>query len=118
MERRRNKMGVIYNIGLLDRVVRFIVGFALLAAGAIAMTMSPVITGWETLAVLVSVYPLLTAILGWDPLYAMFGARSCRLDGGRNQCGTIPYEVDAALGHNPKPDRGFEYDHSLGSSHH
>ncbi len=118
MERIRNRLGVIYNIGLLDRVLRFIVGFALLAAGVIGMTMSPMVSGWEAVAILVSVYPILTAILGWDPAYAALGARSCSIEGGRNQCGTIPYEIDAALGHEPRPDRGFEYDHSLSSVHH
>ncbi len=118
MERIRNRLGVVYNIGLFDRVVRFVVGFALLVAGSIGMSMSPAITTWEATAILVSVYPVLTAILGWDPLYAMFGARTCSLEGGRNQCGTLPYEIDAAMGNDPEPDKGFEYDHSLNGSHH
>ncbi len=118
MERIRNRLGVVQNIGLLDRLVRFIVGFALLAGGAVGMSMTPTITTWEALAILFSVYPVLTSILGWDPAYAMFGARTCSLEGGRNQCGTLPYEIDAALGRDPEPDRGFEYDHSLSASHH
>ena len=118
MERIRNRLGVVYNIGLFDRVARFIVGFALLVAGSIGMSMSPAITTWEATAILVSVYPVLTAILGWDPLYALFGARTCSLEGGRNQCGTLPYEIDAAMGNDPEPDKGFEYDHSLSGSHH
>ncbi len=118
MERIRNRLGVVYNVGLLDRVVRFIGGFALLTAGAIGMSMTPTITTWESVAILVSVYPVMTAILGWDPLYALFGARTCSLEGGRNQCGTLPYEVDAAMGNDPEPDKGFEYDHSLSASHH
>lgn len=118
MERIRNRLGVVYNIGLFDRAIRFIGGFALLAAGAVGMSITPTITTWEALAVLVAVYPIMTSILGWDPLYALFGARSCSIEGGRNQCGTLPYEVDSMLGHDPEPDKGFEYDHKLASAHH
>ena len=118
MQSIREKMGAVYNIGLADRSVRFIVGFALLGAGAIGMTLTPTITTLEAVAVIVSIYPLMTSMLGWDPFYSLFGARTCSLEGGRNQCGTFPYEVDAALGHDPEPDKGFEYDHSLSGSHH
>ena len=118
MQRIRSRLGVEYNIGLADRVIRFIVGFALLGTGAIGMTATPTITALEAVAVIVSIYPLMTSMLGWDPLYALFGARTCSIEGGRNQCGTFPYEVDAALGRDPEPDEGFEYDHSLSGSHH
>ncbi len=118
MQRIREKLEVVYNIGLADRVIRTILGFALLGGGAIGMAITPTITLWEGIAVMVSVYPLMTAMMGWDPFYAMFGTRSCSIEGGRNQCGTLPYEVDAALGHDPEPDKGFEYDHSLTGSHH
>ena len=67
-------------------------------------------------AILFAIYPLMTTMMGWDPLYQLFGARSCTVEGGRQQCGTFPYEVDAALGHDPKPDQS--HDHSLTGSHH
>ena len=105
------------NIGLLDRMVRFFGGGALMSYGVI----SAVLTGHDVVsavAILLAVYPLMTTMMGWDPIYQLFGARSCSIDGGRNQCGTLPYEVDAALGHKPQPTEGYEYDHSLTGSRH
>lgn len=112
------RLTVVQNIGLADRVIRTIIGVALLGGGMYVVLSGNTIS-WEAYLMAVSVYPLLTAILGWDPVYGAMGTRTCRIDGdGRNQCGTFPYEVDAALGHNPTPDRGFEYDHSLTGAHH
>lgn len=105
------------NIGLVDRMVRFFAGGALMVFGVYsALTTSHDVV--SAAAILLAVYPLMTAMLGWDPFYNLIGGRSCNLVGGRNQCGTLPYEVDAALGHNPHPDEGYEYDHSLVGSHH
>ena len=115
MSRIRGKMAPTENIGLLDRMVRFFAGGALMSYGVI----SALLTGHDVIsatAILLAVYPLMTTMMGWDPFYELFGARSCDVEGGRNQCGTLPYEVDAALGHNPKPDEGFDYDHSLAGS--
>jgi hypothetical protein len=105
------------NIGLVDRIVRFVAGCALMGFGVYsALTTSH--DAVSATAILLAVYPLLTAMLGWDPLYNLIGGRTCSLGAGRNQCGTLPYEVDAALGHNPHPGEGYEYDHSLVGSHH
>ena len=104
------------NIGLVDRMVRFFGGGALMTYGVL----SALLTGHtvvSAIAILLAVYPLMTTMMGWDPIYQLFGARSCNLEGGCNQCGTLPYEVDAALGHNPQPDKGYDYDHSLTALH-
>ena len=117
MSRISGKIAPAENIGLVDRMVRFFGGGALMAYGVI----SALLTGHNVIsaaAILLAVYPLMTTLMGWDPIYQLFGARSCTLEGGRNQCGTLPYEVDAVLGHNPEPDKGYEYDHSLAGSHH
>jgi len=109
------KISTVQNIGLIDRMVRFFGGGALLAWGCLTLVMS----GSSLIAViaaLLSVYPLMTTMMGWDPLYQLFGAKTCSLEAGRNACGTLPYEVDSALGHDPKPDH--DYDHSLAGSHH
>lgn len=103
----------VQNIGLVDRMVRFFGGGALLAWGCLMLVMG----GHNLTAVilaLLSVYPLMTTMMGWDPFYQMIGARTCSLEGGRNSCGTFPFEVDAALGNEPKPERDF--DHSLTGS--
>jgi len=117
MERIKGNIPVVQNIGLADRLFRFYGGGALLAWGALSLAMgnTPILA---TLAILLSVYPLMTTVMGWDPFYQLLGTRTCSLEGGRNQCGTLPYEMDAAIGRNPKPDRGYDYDHSLTGSHH
>lgn len=115
MERVRAKLGVVHNLGLADRMVRIFVGTALMVGGIVSIFDNAILT-WEPYAMLISIYPFLTCIVGWDPLYAAFETRTCSLEGGRNACGTFPYEVDAALGHEPIPD--VDYHHSLiGAKH-
>jgi hypothetical protein len=116
MSRITGKIAPVENIGLVDRMVRFFGGGALMAFGvftALTTTHDLVSAG----AILLGVYPLMTTMMGWDPIYLLFGARSCTVEGGRNQCGTLPYELDSALGHNPKPREGYEYDHSMTGAH-
>ena len=117
MSRIKGKILPAENIGLVDRMVRFFGGGILMAYGVISAitTVHDVVSA---IAILVAIYPLMTTMMGWDPIYQLFGARSCNVEGGRNQCGTLPYEMDSALGHNPKPDEGYDYDHSLAGSHH
>jgi len=100
MERSKDNMQVVQNIGLADRLIRFFGGGALLSWGALSLVMdsTPIMA---TIAILLAVYPLMTTVMGWDPLYQLFGTRTCSLEGGRNQCGTFPYELDAAVGHDP-----------------
>ncbi len=113
----RGKMAPAENIGLVDRMVRFFGGGLLMTYGVISAltTMHDVISA---IAILVAVYPLMTTMMGWDPIYQLLGARSCSVENGRNQCGTLPYEMDSALGNNPKPHEGYDYDHSLTGAQH
>lgn len=117
MNRIRGKLAPTENIGLVDRIVRSVGGGALMILGIVSI-LETGHTNMSAAAILLAVYPLMTAMIGWDPIYQLFGARTCNPQSGRNQCGTMPYEVDAALGHNPIPDEGYEYDHSLIGSHH
>ena len=95
------------NIGLIDRVVRLAVGSALLGFGLFHLTMTPdmvMSAGAQQLLVFgiaISVYPLLTAVLGVDPIYHHFGIRSGG-DTGFNQVGSFPYQLKAAFGPGPK----------------
>jgi hypothetical protein len=57
------------NIGAIDRVIRVVVGLAVL---------SLVVTGPHTLWGLLGLVPLLTAAVGWCPPYAMLGISTCR----------------------------------------
>lgn len=113
MKRVREAIGVVENISVLDRVVRLLIGMALVAGLVVQIRLSmtqPELAKaltWETYAALASFYPLLTAMLGWDPIYALFHARSCGTS-ERNRCGTVGYQVEAALGHHPDHDKGYE----------
>lgn len=57
------------NVGMIDRIVRVIVGIALIAfaLGYIAPGTSWAWVGW------IGVVPILTAIFGTCPLYSMLG---------------------------------------------
>lgn len=115
MDTMTHELETVQNLGLVDRVVRFILAAALLG-GAIAhlMLYGTFITPVHGLFMVLSIYPGLTSIVGWDPFYQMIHVKSCGI-GERNQCGTFPYEIDAAMGHHPVPNS--EWDHSLTGSH-
>ncbi len=115
MNQHTDKIAPVQNIGLTDRMIRFFGGGALLAWGVFSL-MTVNSTPLPNIAILLSIYPLMTTIMAWDPFYQLFNARSCSISEGRNSCVTFPYEVDSALGHAPKPKH--DYDHSLSGSHH
>jgi len=110
-----SKMGVVQNLGWLDRVIRTFVAAAMLAVPSYFMITQGMVNGWFFYLMLFSVYPALTAIVGYDILYEWIGTKSCGTS-ERNPCGTFPYEIDAALGRHPIPDSNLE--HSLSTAHH
>lgn len=59
------------NEGMVDRAVRGVAGVAL-----IGLTASGVIGAWGWIGVI----PLVTAALGWCPLYTLLGVNTCGLD--------------------------------------
>lgn len=61
------------NVGLPDRLIRIVVGIALLAF-ALGYILPG--TGWNWLG-WIGVVPILTALLGWCPAYTLFGISSC-----------------------------------------
>lgn len=96
---------VIQNLGLRDRIVRFVLGAMLLAPGITAATgilagSGPEMNAWLAGMMAVAVYPLMTAMIGVDPFYRLLGIRSCG-DSGTNQCGTLPYQLKARTGDAP-----------------
>jgi hypothetical protein len=120
----RKKPRVVENLGWLDRILRFIIGTTFISVSATYLFISettPVwlrqseIPVWPYYLMMIAIYPMITAILGRDPLYGLFGVKSCDTS-ARNVCGTFPFEIDAALGHKPIPDS--EIEHSLSMSHH
>lgn len=107
----------IQNMGLLDRVLRFIGGALILGMLVLYYEMKH---AWLPLSVMVyttgiSIYPILTALIGWDPFYSLFNVRSCG-NAGKNQCGTFPYQVMAMMGRAPKYCDS-ETEHSLEACH-
>ncbi len=59
------------NMGTTERTVRLLLGIALVSAVFIG-PQTP--WGW------IGVVPLLTALLGWCPLYVPFGLSTCAVD--------------------------------------
>lgn len=121
---RQSNRWVPENLGWLDRLIRFVIGSVLI--GSVFTTLyyftDPVwVTegrdprGWAVYPMLISVYFYLTAIFGRDPIYSLLHIRSCGTS-PRNPCGSFPFEVDAAMGNNPKPDDDVA--HTLEKSHH
>ena len=57
------------NVGIIDRWVRIVLGIAIAAAGFY----------FKSWFGLIGLIPLVTAAVGWCPLYAPFGISTCRL---------------------------------------
>lgn len=57
------------NVGGIDRILRVVVGIALIALAA---------TGTVGLWGYIGVVPLLTGLMGWCPPYAIFGWNTCK----------------------------------------
>lgn len=108
---------VIQNMGLVDRVARFLIGGGILGyvVSYYEMKHPSLSLAWQTGLVAGSLYPLITAMIGWDPVYAWLKIRSCRPT-GRHQCGTLPYQFRAILGRAPKYCEECD-EHSLEACH-
>ena len=57
------------NVGGIDRVLRIVVGLAIL---------SLVFVGPQTMWGLVGAVPLLTGLVGYCPAYSIFGIKTCK----------------------------------------
>jgi len=63
------------NIGGVERVIRLFIGCALI--GSVMLTPAPF--HYLILMPLIGIYPCLTAIVGWDPAYYVFGINKTRI---------------------------------------
>lgn len=63
---------MITNVGGIDRMLRILVGLALLA---FAMTGQPA-TGYNWIG-WIGIVPLATGLFGWCPVYSMLGLSTC-----------------------------------------
>lgn len=59
------------NEGSLDRIIRVIIGIIILSLWF-------VLQGNTKYLALIGFVPLLTALLGWCPLYLLFGINTCK----------------------------------------
>ncbi len=57
------------NVGGIDRIIRIVVGIALIAAAA---------TGAIGVWGYIGIVPLATGLIGWCPPYAIFGINTCK----------------------------------------
>jgi len=55
------------NVGRADRIIRIVIGLVLLGLGLM----------WGNWWGVIGAVPLLTAIIGWCPLYTLFGMSTC-----------------------------------------
>ncbi len=66
-------MGSLVNVGGIDRILRVVVGIALIAFALYGpATMEWKWVGW------IGVVPLLTGIIAWCPAYSLFGIKTCK----------------------------------------
>lgn len=66
------------NVMPIERLARVVVGSIMLAA-----IFYPDVTAFKWLA-LVAIYPFMTAIMAWDPLYALVGQLKVRMPASRS----------------------------------
>lgn len=61
------------NMGSVDRILRILVGIALLVFAFAGPE-----TGYNWIGY-IGVVPLLTALIGWCPAYTIFGIKTCKV---------------------------------------
>lgn len=60
------------NVGTVDKIIRVVIGLAL-------MSLLFILTGNLRFLGLIGIIPLVTAFVGFCPLYTLFGLRTCPL---------------------------------------
>lgn len=78
------------NISAIDRTARIIIGAALISVWFV-VDISSMSIGLAALP-LIGIVPLLSGIIGWCPVHAMFNTKSCGTD-SHNACGTFPFQL-------------------------
>jgi hypothetical protein len=61
------------NVGGIDRILRIVIGLAILGWGAYGWSA----TGTFNLWALIGLVPLFTGVIGWCPPYSIFGISTC-----------------------------------------
>jgi len=63
------------NVGSVDKIARIVIGLALIAFALFG----PADMGWKWVG-WIGVVPILTALMGWCPLYSIVGIRTCSME--------------------------------------
>ena len=80
------------NISMSNRAVRVLLGCSMVG---IVFFSNSVPLGWLAMLPLIAIYPLMTGVLGWDPVYAAFRrlhSQASETSGQTEKVGTVaPY---------------------------
>lgn len=96
------------NMGVIDRSVRVFVGCLLIIPLVFNINnISPILLDGMTYAIVGVFYLMLTGMLGWDPIYKLFDAKTCSIS-KRNPCGSYMYQLRALLGRQSEKDPGYQ----------
>ncbi|MDO8988441.1 MAG: DUF2892 domain-containing protein [Sideroxyarcus sp.] len=63
------------NVGGIDRIGRFVIGIVLLIVGLLA----PIGAMWQAVAFVLAAVAVVTAVVQYCPLNAIFGINTCKL---------------------------------------
>lgn len=97
-----NELGPVQNLSLLDRTLRIASGAAL-----IAIVVTQLFGNAYNYLAILAIYPCLTGMFGWDPLYSLKRAKSCDIS-VRNRCGTYAFQVNSAVGKEMACNDGYD----------
>ncbi len=97
-----NELGPVQNMGLMDRSFRIVLGAAM-----IGLVLSPVLGNSYNFLAILAIYPCLTGMMGWDPLYSLRRVKTCDIN-DRNKCGTYGFQVSAAAGKDMACNEGYD----------
>jgi hypothetical protein len=78
------------NISAIDRTARIIIGMLLISVWFVIDIST--VNMWLALLPLIGIIPLMSGIMGWCPVHAMFNTKSCGTD-SHNTCGTLPFQL-------------------------
>lgn len=109
------KSHVPQNLSLVDRLFRLVLGLAMMSVLFYSNPYLVLSTGWESVIALLGIYPLMTGMVGVDPIYQLGHLSSCDTS-ERNQCGTLPYQIAASIDHIPGVCDS-DTEHSLDACH-
>ncbi len=97
-----NELGPVQNLGLLDRTVRILIGAAM-----IGVVLSATLGNALNFLAILAIYPCLTGMFGYDPLYSFKRVKTCDIS-VKNKCGTYAFQVGNALGKEMACNEGYD----------